>query len=551
MAVLQLDMKSGFDLLQMEFVYFCFKKYGFSDKTIDIFKNIYGSALALSVVNGKSSKLIKDSRETLRQGGSGSMGIFNVGVNPIIQLLESKLNGVTLYSQPVLGPVLENEERICPIKHTEKTIDYVDDLNPIVTNVEEFQIVDSCLVLFEKASGCEFHRDPNSQKCKVTPFGKWKQWLTQENVPLPFLLVTETLEILGVKIFESYSDTRRDFGSKMVEKIEAISNKWKGGRFYDFLLRPHVVNTYLFSNVWHKGSVIELLCEHSDKIQSLGNNYIFRGCYFRPEKVVNYLDKRDGGLQINNIRTKSKAIFIKNFMNDVGSNVYTNAVFRKYIQCQEVFPSPIKPDYLNDILINLIKEIVKEVSVFSTRNIYKVLLMKQFNINEDFKLKIEIEDDTLENVSRFTDSKLISVTVRSFMWKLAHNIIYSEINEAKTKLGIPCCDICGDVDIDYIHCFFICEKICEISRRFLEVLKIFDPAFTFDEVMKLRSKEEFPHVNWFIAYTLYYIYNNRQRCSVSQYITFLQTELEILKFSKKKNIEEEIRVLSMMIELIE
>ena len=46
--------------------------------------------------------------------------------------------------------------------------------------------------------------------------------------------------------------------------------------------------------------------------------------------------------------------------------------------------------------------------------------------------KIEIEDDTLENVSRFTDSKLISVTVRSFMWKLAHNIIYSEINEAKT-----------------------------------------------------------------------------------------------------------------------
>ena len=68
----------------MEFVYFCFKKYGFSDKTIDIFKNIYGSALALSVVNGKSSKLIKDLRETLRQGGSGSMGIFNVGVNPII-----------------------------------------------------------------------------------------------------------------------------------------------------------------------------------------------------------------------------------------------------------------------------------------------------------------------------------------------------------------------------------------------------------------------------------------------------------------------------------
>ena len=174
----------------------------------------------------------------------------------------------------------------------------------------------------------------------------------------------------------------------MVEKIETISNIWKGGRFYDFLLRPHVVNTYLFSNVWHKGSVIELLCEHSDKIQSLGNKYVFRGCYFSPERVVNYLDKSDGGLQINNIRSKSKAIFIKNFLNDVGSNVYTTAVFRKYIQSKEVFPAPVKPDYLNDILINLIREVIKEISVFSTRNIYKVLLKKQFNINENFKLKI-------------------------------------------------------------------------------------------------------------------------------------------------------------------
>ena len=61
----------------------------------------------------------------------------------------------------------------------------------------------------------------------------------------------------------------------------------------------------------------------------------------------------------------------------------------------------------------------------------------------------------------------------------------------------------------------------------------------------------FPHVNWFIAYTLYYIYDNRKKCSFNHYITFLQTEYEVLKFSKKKNIEEEIRVLNMMIELLQ
>ena len=70
-------MKSGFDFLQMDFVYFCLQKYGFSDKTINVIENVYGSALAISVVNGKRSNFIFDLRETLRQGGSGSMQMFN------------------------------------------------------------------------------------------------------------------------------------------------------------------------------------------------------------------------------------------------------------------------------------------------------------------------------------------------------------------------------------------------------------------------------------------------------------------------------------------
>ena len=73
------------------------------------------NALALSIVNGKRSKLIKDLRETLRQGGSGSMQIFNIGVNPLIQQLETKLQGVTLYSLPVFGPTVETGEKMNPV----------------------------------------------------------------------------------------------------------------------------------------------------------------------------------------------------------------------------------------------------------------------------------------------------------------------------------------------------------------------------------------------------------------------------------------------------
>ena len=57
----------------------------------------------------------------------------------------------------------------------------------------------------------------------------------------------------------------------------------------------------MFSNIWHKAGSINLLCTDLDKMQSEGNDYVFADCYLRPEKVVNYLEKNAGGLEINHV----------------------------------------------------------------------------------------------------------------------------------------------------------------------------------------------------------------------------------------------------------
>ena len=51
-------------------------------------------------------------------------------------------------------------------------------------------------------------------------------------------------------------------------------------------MRPQVVNTYVFSNVWHKASSINLLCCDMDKIQSEGNDYVF--CILLPSTRKTY-----------------------------------------------------------------------------------------------------------------------------------------------------------------------------------------------------------------------------------------------------------------------
>ena len=85
-----------------------------------------------------------------------------------------------MYSIPVAGPVLENQVSLKPLSRVQKQVAYVDDINPLLTSVDEFHVLDKCLMLFEYSSGCQFQRDHISQKCKAMPLGPWKQWLTQE-----------------------------------------------------------------------------------------------------------------------------------------------------------------------------------------------------------------------------------------------------------------------------------------------------------------------------------------------------------------------------------
>ena len=108
-------MKAGFDKLNLSFTWYCLQKYGFSKQAVDILRNLYSGPQAVSYVNGSVSRIFIDETGNLRQGGSASMQIFVASVNPLLQLLDTKLQGVTLYSMPISGPVLENEPPLKPL----------------------------------------------------------------------------------------------------------------------------------------------------------------------------------------------------------------------------------------------------------------------------------------------------------------------------------------------------------------------------------------------------------------------------------------------------
>ena len=539
-ACVTLDMKSGFDLLQMDFVYYCFERYGFSKKSIDIFKNVYSNALALIYINGSISKTIPDLRNTLRQGGCGSMQLFNIGVNPLLQLLESNLQGITIYSMPRAGPLNENQESIPDLEQNEKLVAYVDDIMPFLTKEEEFSVLNKCLILFEQASGCRFHRDPLSQKCTVMPLGNQMKKKLKNNCPLPFLQVTDRIEVLGISLYQTWTNTKSKTGEKLINKISNITRKWNGGRFYDLLLRPHIVNTYLLSNIWYYASVIDLKVSDTTSVQSMSNKYVHSNSSLRPETIANYADKKSGGLGVVYVKSKATALFIKNLLDDAKTNLYISAVMRKYCENEEISPIPFRPPFLSEALISCIRYVKENVKQLDSTNIYRALLIKEFNLNRDFILRVEERNNNFkENALRVINSKMVSISVRSYLWKFVHNISYLETDVIIEKTNVKC-RLCQEESVEREHILLTCNRLNGVGKALMNTLHIFNPRYNERDVLMIDLDPGFPQVDWLFAYVLYYIANNREHCTKDKVVSFLMSTRET--FIRSRYCDEDMKI---------
>jgi len=159
---------------------------------------------------------------------------------------------------------------------------------------------------------------------------------------------------------------------------------------------------------WSAGWVVGI-SDINDVTNMPSNRYIHSNSALRPEAIENYVDKKNGGLGIIYVKSKATALFI---LKDAEVNLYTNAVIQKYCEEEELSPVPLRPPFLTDALISNIKFVIGNVKKINSRNIYKALLLKEFDRSIDFKLKAEERNNNFkENALRVINSKLVSISI--------------------------------------------------------------------------------------------------------------------------------------------
>ena len=297
-------------------------------------------------------KAIFDVRGALRQGGVGSMEWFAVGIDPLLIFLERNLRGIPVISLPVLGPSAIGEEApLPPLKEMFKLVAYCDDVKPAITDLNEFCIADNGASLFERAAGTRLHRDPNTNKCKFLPLGKWRRELTQEMIPTPYMRITDTLDMIGVQLCALWSVTRRKNGEMVRQKVQNICGSWRAGKFLPITQRPFSINTYALSKVWFRVGSVNLRESDFISINSSIKKWLYSDLFFKPEEMVLFRQVKHGGLALTSCRHKSLAFLIKTFL-DLAANPsyiessYLNALYRAYVLKENFSAPPPPPHYV-------------------------------------------------------------------------------------------------------------------------------------------------------------------------------------------------------------
>ena len=330
-------------------------------------ENLYANNISVVVVNNVSGAAVKNMRLTLRQGDVPSMELFSFGIDPLLVLLERVLKGILICSTPALGPKTLHGHPPAPVELRYKVIGYADDSKPAITSMEEFTLVDKSLAMFEKASGCKLHRDPQNMKCKFLPLGRWRTSLKQADIPCDYMTLSDHLDMVGVTLMATWQQTRKINGDALQLKIKNTVGPWKAGKFMPITQRGWSLNSYALSKVWFRTKCVDLRVCDIKKITSTCKSWLYQDMFAKPEEMVIHRPHHYGGLGLHSVKYKALAGFITTFMQTAANtsfqpNLLHTLLYRKHVLGEDVdgVPDP-PPPYISQELLTIIRT-VKEAS---------------------------------------------------------------------------------------------------------------------------------------------------------------------------------------------
>ena len=494
----------------MPWVLLVLAKKGMCAEAIARATNLYRENISIVVVNNVLGRAIPNTRLSIRQGDKASMEWFSYGIDPVISYLEKRLVGILIHSLPVQGPIPHPlTPHLPPTELRYKVIGYCDDIKPAITSMQEFVLVDRAMSTFEKSSGCKMHRDPASGKCKFLALGRWRGTLQQEDLPCNFFTLSDHLDMLGVTLKATYMSTRKANGDELQSKMKNVVGPWKAGKFMQLTLRPHSLNCYAFSKLWHRSTSIDLRVGDIVAINKQAKAWLYADLLEKPGELALYRQPKQGGLGLYNVEIRARAHLINSFLETACNpkfrrNQFHEALYNSYVLEDDTHMKPDIPPYFKGDFFPAIRRIhATPLNVANTnlKDVYRFLIEEVTMSEEDIggtgsqkliPLRVETSQpaNNWEMVWEMARQSKLEPDLATFLFKLLHQILptaerVSRILPNQSPLCTRC--KCNPPAVETLqHAMFECSENNGVSTVLLNGLKKVLPDLTPNKVLSLN-----------------------------------------------------------------
>ena len=189
--------------------------------------------------------------------------------------------------------------------------------------------------------------------------GRWKGVLQQEDIPLPYLKITDHLDYLGCKLYSDYTATRKVNGEILRKKVKDQIGSWKAGKFLPLTSRPWSINCYCLSKLWYRTSCVDLRAMDCDAITSSLKGWLYQDMLVKPQEIMLYRFTHQGGLGLFNMKARALAVLIHTFLLQAVSplfptNYYLNTLYRWHVMDDRDIDDPGRPSYYSQGFFTII-----------------------------------------------------------------------------------------------------------------------------------------------------------------------------------------------------
>ena len=481
------------------------------EDVISRLSNIYSDCITIPVVNNIPGQPINNLRGSLRQGCPGSMGWFSIAIDPLLSLLERKLQGIPICSLPALGPLEENQVMLPPVEERYKVYGLADDVKASVACMAEFLVIEEAARLFELSSGNLLHRDAVRGKCKVLALGRWRNTLQQEDIGQPHFRLSDRLSMVGVELMASWQQTRKVNNDEILVRVKSTIGGWKSGKFMPLVCRPFSVNSYCLSKVWFRTHSVDLRVGDIKALSSACKSWLYQDMLEKPSELLLYRPVEEGGLGLHHVQSKALASLISTFLQTAANpsfqqSLYHSLLYRRHCLLDETAPNLDIPPYYSRFFFNTIRDVVENSPLnpvhMTVKQWYTYLLeinVTMDKVDDEGRMKAKLckveerePDNNWQHSFYLSRLKGLSPQVKSFNFKLLHQIL-----PCKERLSqilpdtSPTCSLCRAQQPESVtHAIFDCEKNREAAQYLLQLTQVYDSSFNQEKVTRLQVNTE-------------------------------------------------------------